>query len=53
MHTLMANIAHNPLRFDQGFGSELQTQMKNVKKLQTWWMCKWGLDKGVFIYNVL
>ncbi len=28
MHTLMAKIAHNPLRFDDGFGPELQTERK-------------------------
>ncbi len=30
VHTLMAKIAHNPLRFD--FGSELQTRIKRVRK---------------------
>lgn len=34
MHTLTA-IAHNPLCFGGGFGSDLQTQIKSVKKLQT------------------
>ncbi len=28
----MANIAHNPLRFGEGCGSELQTQIKSNKK---------------------
>ncbi len=32
MHTLMANIAHNPLRFSERFGLELQTRIKRVKK---------------------
>ncbi len=34
MHTLMANIAHNPLRFGEGFVSELHENYykKSVKK---------------------
>ncbi len=28
----MAKIAHNPLRFDKGFGQELQTRIKRVRK---------------------
>ncbi len=28
----MTNIAPNPLRFDDGFGSELQTRIKKRKK---------------------
>ncbi len=30
--TLMAKIAHNPLRFGEGFGQELQTRIKRVRK---------------------
>jgi len=32
LQTLMTNIAQNPLRFDDGFGSELQTRIKKRKK---------------------
>ncbi len=32
MHTLMAQITHNPLRFGDGFGPELQTRIKRVRK---------------------
>ncbi len=32
VHTLMAKIAHNPLRFGEGFGPELQTHIKRVRK---------------------
>ncbi len=32
MHTLMAKIAHNPLRFAEGFGPELQTRIKHIRK---------------------
>ncbi len=28
----MANISHNPLRFGKGFGPELQTRIKRVRK---------------------
>ncbi len=28
----MAKIAHNPLRFGEGFGPELQTRIKRVRK---------------------
>ncbi len=28
----MAKIAHNPLRFGEGFGQELQTRIKRVRK---------------------
>ncbi len=28
----MAKIAHNPLRFGDGFGPELQTRIKRVRK---------------------
>lgn len=30
VHTLMANITHNPLRME-GFSSEIQTQIKSIK----------------------
>ncbi len=32
MHSLMAKITHNSLRFGQGFNPELQTRIKCVKK---------------------
>ncbi len=32
MHTLMAKIAHNPLRFGKRFCPELQTHIKHVRK---------------------
>ncbi len=32
VHTLMAKIAHNPLRFGEGFGPELQTPITRVRK---------------------
>ncbi len=32
VHTLMAKIAHNPLCFGKGFGPELQTRIKRVRK---------------------
>ncbi len=32
VHTLMAKIDHNPLRFGEGFGPELQTRIKRVRK---------------------
>ncbi len=32
MHTLMAKIAHNPLRFGKRFCPELQTRIKHVRK---------------------
>ncbi len=28
----MAKIAHNPLHFGEGFGPELQTRIKSVRK---------------------
>ncbi len=31
-YTLMAKIAHNPLRFGDGFGPELQTRIKRFTK---------------------
>ncbi len=33
MHTPMAKIAHNPLHFGEGFGPELQTRIKRVRKI--------------------
>ncbi len=41
VHTQTVNIA-NPLRFGEKFGSELQTRIKSVNKLQTWRM--WATD---------
>ncbi len=32
MHSRMAKIAHNPLRFGEGFCPELQTRIKRVRK---------------------
>ncbi len=32
VHTLMAKIAHNPLHFGEGFGPELQTRIKHIRK---------------------
>ncbi len=32
MHTRMAKIAHNPMRFDEGFCPELQTRIKCIRK---------------------
>ncbi len=30
VHTLMDKIAHNPLRFGEGFGPELQTRVRKT-----------------------
>ncbi len=49
VHTLTVNIAHNPLCFDEGYGSELQTRIKCVKKCQTCCMMSYEKRLSTFI----